>query len=496
MEEERTMRPGAVLLAFLLFRGVAGANPLVAKYFTELAFDANGWQLELCPSFPLVLDGWYLESNSGRAYFKSGIHIGTACVIITADSMFTPLAIDPLGDRLVMGDSVMAHAGLTFGSAGIGVIAAPFAGQSLCLSPGTSDHFWYLDNTPTLGFPNDFLNATGTLQGTVRNVSGVPLRAVQVYYHYWPDQWVYSDSAGRFTISDYARVEHLHFIRPGYQSLWAYEQLWPENTITREYTLHRGVVYPLHVGNRWNWGGFEQKILADTLMPNGKTYAHLHDPGTFHTQYPYQRYEDNRVYVHEFRGKQDQLVYDFTRSAGDTIATIALPTDTTDIMLTWVAETELFGRTRRQWGFRADVRHIIDEELYQVITDSIGVTREEGMWFSADLLGAAINGVTYGTIADVSGPTHSLQADVRMFDIHPNPFNPTATIRYQLPVQTHVTLKAFDLLGRDVATILDGVEEPGFKSVRWTAGGLSSGVYFVKLEAGGIVNIRKVVLMR
>jgi hypothetical protein len=85
------------------------------------------------------------------------------------------------------------------------------------------------------------------------------------------------------------------------------------------------------------------------------------------------------------------------------------------------------------------------------------------------------------------------------FELHqnyPNPFNPTTEIRYQTSEVSHVTLKVYDLLGREVATLVDGVEEAGYKAVRFNAGGLSSGVYLYQLKAGGFVASRKLLVLK
>jgi photosystem II stability/assembly factor-like uncharacterized protein len=79
---------------------------------------------------------------------------------------------------------------------------------------------------------------------------------------------------------------------------------------------------------------------------------------------------------------------------------------------------------------------------------------------------------------------------------YPNPFNPTTTISYQLPTQSHVTLKVFDMLGRDVATLVNSVEQPGFKSVNFNANNLVSGVYFYRLQAGNYMQTKKLLLLR
>jgi len=85
----------------------------------------------------------------------------------------------------------------------------------------------------------------------------------------------------------------------------------------------------------------------------------------------------------------------------------------------------------------------------------------------------------------------------------PNPFNPSATISYDLPTRSRVSLKVYNLLGQICATLMNGIEEAGYKSVRWTANDFPSGVYLCRLEATSISNpsksftqVRKMVLLK
>jgi hypothetical protein len=78
----------------------------------------------------------------------------------------------------------------------------------------------------------------------------------------------------------------------------------------------------------------------------------------------------------------------------------------------------------------------------------------------------------------------------------PNPFNPATMISYSIPSGGRVSLKVYDVLGKEVATLFDGVRPPGSYSARFDGTGLSSGVYLYRLQSGGLVETRKLVIVR
>ena len=78
---------------------------------------------------------------------------------------------------------------------------------------------------------------------------------------------------------------------------------------------------------------------------------------------------------------------------------------------------------------------------------------------------------------------------------YPNPFNPNTMISYQVPAESYVTLKVFDALGREVATLADGVEQPGYKSVNFNAESLASGLYFYQIKIGSAYSDTKKMLL-
>jgi beta-glucosidase len=108
--------------------------------------------------------------------------------------------------------------------------------------------------------------------------------------------------------------------------------------------------------------------------------------------------------------------------------------------------------------------------------------------FELQVHGSPVNGVEAGT--------GGLPREYSLSEAFPNPFNPTTVIRYQLPVASEVKLSAYDLLGREVAVLVDEPKAPGSYEVRFDGTGLASGVYLCKLTAGRFVETRKLALIR
>jgi len=87
----------------------------------------------------------------------------------------------------------------------------------------------------------------------------------------------------------------------------------------------------------------------------------------------------------------------------------------------------------------------------------------------------------------VSPVTDGIPVDYRLYPNWPNPFNPITRISYDLPVESRVRLTVYDVLGREMAVLINGYQRAGNQSVLWNAERHSSGVYFYKLEASPIM---------
>ena len=79
---------------------------------------------------------------------------------------------------------------------------------------------------------------------------------------------------------------------------------------------------------------------------------------------------------------------------------------------------------------------------------------------------------------------------------YPNPFNPVTTISYGLPSDTKITLNVYDVEGRRITTLTEGIRTAGTHTVEWNAEGYPSGVYFVKLDADKFTQTQKLMLVK
>lgn len=79
---------------------------------------------------------------------------------------------------------------------------------------------------------------------------------------------------------------------------------------------------------------------------------------------------------------------------------------------------------------------------------------------------------------------------------NPNPFNPATQITYFLPEKEHVRLAVYDVAGRLVVQLVDGVKDGGEHTVEWRADDMPSGVYFCQLEAGDVLQNQKLILLK
>ncbi len=135
------------------------------------------------------------------------------------------------------------------------------------------------------------------------------------------------------------------------------------------------------------------------------------------------------------------------------------------------------------------------QTIGNVVVDMIDVRQADG--FVA--VGTHGNGVYTTYVTELPSAVRERGLIVQhpiLYAAYPNPFNPTTTISFALPERAFVSLKIYDALGREAAVLVDEELPAGRYSRRWDGRGLTSGIYFCRLQAGAFVQTRKLLLLR
>jgi phosphatidylserine/phosphatidylglycerophosphate/cardiolipin synthase-like enzyme len=101
-----------------------------------------------------------------------------------------------------------------------------------------------------------------------------------------------------------------------------------------------------------------------------------------------------------------------------------------------------------------------------------------------------------GIIVGVEKIKGSLPTQFTLSQNYPNPFNPTTTFQFQIPISGLVSIKVFDILGREVVVLLNEVKSVGTYQITWNASTLPSGVYFYRVQAGTNTAVKKAMLLK
>lgn len=261
-------------------------------------------------------------------------------------------------------------------------------------------------------------------------------------------------------------------------------------------------------GNTWVWTNNDGKIFRTTLIDtnsffNNGIYNKIQYIDTLDF-FIYARYNNEDSLFYRYYGNHpynngDVPYYKFNCVVGDTFSfpinqSVRSTKEVVDVYQTLVFDTLLTVK-------------IIDYsagglvEGTEVWTDELGMLyqdQSEGFSVTFRLLGCVINGKVYGdTSLTVGVDDEPFTAhNFKLYQNYPNPFNPTTTIEYELKEYAFVNLKVYDLLGNEVAILVNEEKYAGKYSTKFDAQRLSSGVYFYKLTIGGNTQVRKMILLR
>ncbi|MFA6468283.1 MAG: T9SS type A sorting domain-containing protein [Bacteroidota bacterium] len=138
---------------------------------------------------------------------------------------------------------------------------------------------------------------------------------------------------------------------------------------------------------------------------------------------------------------------------------------------------------------------------YSIFADKAGFNESMLVNVSAsyDGSGNPVNGMANLILNATTSVTVNTSVQPTLYGLeqnYPNPFNPSTTINYSLPKSDRTTLKIYDVLGKEVATLVNEYQQAGQYSVRFTASQLSSGIYFYRLESGSFGIVKKMMFIK
>ena len=293
--------------------------------------------------------------------------------------------------------------------------------------------------------------------------------------------------------------------------------------------------YPLAIGNKWIYDDtsvlnpdvthhtYILEVLDDSLAPNGKLYFHLKERivqySDDYAQNFLERIDSLGGKVYGYSGgtnptENEVLIHDLNLGEGDTITTFyPFVTNYYHEGQTSLFMEDLFNKwgltkprkTYHQWEGLDHLEYSLTQDigLDYYSFHSIG-TSSGG---EEVLKGCVINGVIYGDTSVVSvEEENQISSNFILQQNYPNPFNPTTNIGFQIAEFGFVSLKVYDVLGREVAILVNEEKHAGNYEVKFSAKGgsssggdgndLSSGIYFYKLQTETYTSVKKMILMK
>lgn len=263
---------------------------------------------------------------------------------------------------------------------------------------------------------------------------------------------------------------------------------------------------PLNIGNEYQFNGRNQqeyyfgKIEKDTLYPNGKLYFTLPDRCF---EFGNTRVDSNgnvlSVSKRFFGGDPEEQMLFKADAVLDEVWPVAWNfnpvIDTGYAKCIYVDSGFIFGKNRLIKGVL-----IFDFSYYYYyfwLAEGIGLVRtafDDGS--GLDINYAKIDGKIYGTLVSVENEFPLLPSEFNVSQNYPNPFNPSTKIIYSIKQDDLVTLKIYDILGREIRTLVNEFVPAGNYEVEFDASLLPSGLYIYKIQSGNFTDAKKMLLIK
>ncbi len=287
-------------------------------------------------------------------------------------------------------------------------------------------------------------------------------------------------------------------------------------------------LYPLAVGNRWVYltttiinptvlhDVKAVEVIGDTIPANGKLYFHLKD-----ADYHYLDRVDSldgkvyRFYEHPNLPESEYVIANLMGEVGDTLITFSpsSPGSQSFLVVTNVDTFYKWGLTKyrknfTQMTFPIFYRFSLTEDIS--LDFSVSTYIGYSMSLERTLKGCVIDGIVYGdtTLTGIDDEEIPIASEFKLEQNYPNPFNPSTKIKFTIPTviasgakqSQLVTLKVYDVLGNEIATLVNEEKTAGEYEVEFSPESSikqpASGIYFYQLKAGRYSETKKMVLLK
>jgi hypothetical protein len=171
-----------------------------------------------------------------------------------------------------------------------------------------------------------------------------------------------------------------------------------------------------------------------------------------------------------------------------------------EVLLEWktATETNALGFYVERGDVRSDLIQAAGNSDVENVYTYVDKNLDNGVTYSYNLITVDMDGkeVVASNEPVEATPMAHVPTAFALHQNYPNPFNPVTEIKYDVPKNSRVTLKVYNVLGAEVATLVDADQKANFYTVSWDAKDLASGVYFCTLTAGDFKAVKKMVLLK
>ena len=272
--------------------------------------------------------------------------------------------------------------------------------------------------------------------------------------------------------------------------------------------------YPLKTGDKWVYDGFIRiypetesyqfirEINDEVIKPNQKSYFEVEEyfAGSAYTSKYYERIDSANARVYRFdedsvQSGQEYLLDDLRAELEDSVRSYRF--GLTPFTVIYSADTVYY---QHNTHYKQYYSESLMGYTYDLVKE-FGITRVYNTFdFGSDdriLKGAIINGTLYGdtTLTGVEDKISTVSS-FSLSQNYPNPFNPVTTIRYSIGKPVRVILKIFDILGKEVTTLVNEEKPSGNYSINFDGSNLASGIYYYQMRAGEYTQTMKFILLK